>query len=116
MDASHVALAAAVIFTGYQLSRMFLGKVAPERAKELVAAGATLLDVRTPAEHAGGHLDGSVNIPVSDLSRRVGELDRGKPVVVYCASGVRSASAAKVLRASGFAEVFDLGSIARYPR
>jgi phage shock protein E len=116
MDPSNVALVALVALVAWQLSRMLLGKVAPEKAKALVADGATLVDVRTPAEHAGGHIPGSKNIPVQEVARRVDEIgDKAKPVIVYCASGVRSASAAKTLRAAGFAEVHDLGSVGRWP-
>ena len=57
-----------------------------------------------------------VNIPVSELAGRVAELgDKHKPVVVYCASGMRSANAAGILKRAGFAEVHDLGAAARWP-
>lgn len=79
-------------------------------ARTLVAAGATLLDVRTPAEYAGGHLDGAMNVPVDEIEPRMSEIPRGQPVVVYCRSGARSARAASALRAAGY-EVHDLGSI-----
>lgn len=99
----------------WQLSRTMMGKVPPARAHALVEAGAKLVDVRTKAEHAGGHIDGSINIPVSELSSRASELgDKAKPVVVYCASGARSASAKGILRRAGFTDVHDLGSIARW--
>lgn len=71
-------------------------------ARRLVAAGATLLDVRTPEEFSDAHLEGARNIPVSDLGARMGEVPRGRPVVVYCASGARSASATSMLRAAGY--------------
>lgn len=99
----------------WQLSRTMLGKVAPTRARELVQAGAKLVDVRTKAEHDRGHIQGSLHIPVSDLASRTAELgEKSKPVVVYCASGARSASAKSILRRAGFTEVHDLGSIARW--
>ena len=82
------------------------------RARELVAAGATLLDVRTPAEFAGGHLDGALNIPVAELASRQAEVPRGR-VVVYCQSGGRSARAAGLLASAGY-EVFDLGAMANW--
>ncbi|CAN5922998.1 hypothetical protein BH11MYX4_BH11MYX4_54480 [soil metagenome] len=92
-----------------------MGKVSPEKARALVESGARLVDVRTPGEHAAGHIDGSLNVPVQELARRMDELgDRTKPIVVYCASGMRSASAAGTLRRAGFAEVHDLGGIARW--
>ena len=78
------------------------------RARRMVADGAVLLDVRSPAEFASGHVDGALNIPVQELTNRMGEL-RGKPnVVVYCRSGARSASAAAVLQRKGY-DVVDIG-------
>ncbi len=80
----------------------------------LVDEGAVLLDVRTPAEFAAGHLDGAVNVPVDQLERRAGELDRGRPVVVYCRSGARSAAATRTLRSLGFGAVEDLGAMSNW--
>jgi len=81
---------------------------------KLVADGATLLDVRTPGEFANGHLPGAVNIPVSDLSARLNEVPKDKPVVVYCRSGHRSGMAASTLRRSGMKTVVDLGAMSNW--
>jgi rhodanese-related sulfurtransferase len=84
-------------------------------AQRLVAAGARLVDVRSPGEFASGHLPGAVNIPVGEVGRRTGEL--GPPdttVVVYCASGMRSAAAASALRKQGFKAVHNLGGLGRW--
>ncbi len=92
----------------------FIGKTPAIDARKLVAEGALLLDVRSPGEFAAGHLPGALNIPVGDLGRRAGELGaKDRPLVVYCASGMRSASAAGQLRALGFAAVHDLGGMSR---
>lgn len=93
----------------------FGGKVAPAQAKKLVEEGAMLLDVRTQGEFAGGHLPKAVNIPLSELSARIAEVPKDQPVVVYCASGMRSASAKRLLVASGRKAVHDLGGMSRYP-
>ena len=85
------------------------------QAHLLVSAGATLLDVRTPGEFAGGHLDGARNLPVQELARRIGEVGpRDKPVVVYCHSGARALVAAQTLRAAGYREVVNLGPMAAW--
>jgi len=84
------------------------GPVDGAEAQRLVQAGATLLDVRTPGEFAGGHIDGALNLPVSELSGRMGEIPRDQPVVVYCLSGARSSSAAGMLREAGYT-AHDLG-------
>ena len=80
-----------------------------EQAKELVAKGAKLLDVRTPGEFSSGHIEGAINIPVQQLEARLSELDKVQPVVVYCASGARSAAAMRTMKSEGFAQVYDLG-------
>lgn len=76
---------------------------------ELRQRGAVVLDVRTPAEFAQGHPKGARNIPVAQLKARLGELDKDKPVLACCASGMRSGSACGILRKAGFKEVHNLG-------
>ncbi len=79
-------------------------------ARARVAAGARLLDVRTPEEFDAGHIEGAVNLPIDVLPGRIGELGPpSTPIVVYCRSGRRSADAVVRLRAAGFTDVLDLG-------
>lgn len=91
----------------------FVGKIPSAQAHELVSGGALLLDVRSPGEFAGGHLQGAKNIAVGELGRRIAEVPKDKPVVVYCASGMRSASAARMLKRAGI-EAHDLGAMSRW--
>jgi rhodanese-related sulfurtransferase len=84
-------------------------------AHALVAAGATLLDVRTSMEWDGGHLEGAVLIPVGELQARMAEVPRDHPVVVYCASGSRSARAASMLSSAGY-DARDLGEMGNWSR
>lgn len=89
-----------------------VGCTTPEstEAHAAVAAGAKLVDVRTPEEYASGHLDGAVNIPFDEVAGRISEI--GTPdtqVVVYCQSGGRSAVAAQTLHDAGFTKVIDVG-------
>lgn len=59
----------------------------------------TIVDVRTPAEFRGGHVAGSVNIPVGELMHRLSELKELKqPLILCCASGGRSAMASHLLK------------------
>lgn len=80
------------------------------RLPQLKSAGAQLVDVRSLGEYAGGHVPGSLNIPLQELDARAGELDRERWVVVACASGTRSAFAARKLKALGFKKVLNAGS------
>lgn len=61
-----------------------------------------LLDTRTVAEYAQGHIDGFINIPVDELRQRLEELDSAKPVYVICQSGLRSYIASRILTGNGF--------------
>lgn len=90
-------------------------RVSPDEAQQQVGAGAALVDVRTTIEFADGHIDGSINIPVADLRRRMGEIDASRGVVLYCRSGARSARAAGMLRKAGIEGVYDLGPMSAWP-
>ncbi len=83
--------------------------------KQKIDAGATIIDVRTPEEFRDGAYPGAINIPVSDLSRRLAELPKNKPVVLYCASGARSASAARAMKQAGFVDVVNAGGLGDMP-
>jgi len=76
--------------------------ISPVRVQEMVARGeATVVDVRTCAEFAAGHLPGALHIPYTHLRARIGEIGRDRPVVCYCRSGNRSARAAAFLARAG---------------
>jgi glyoxylase-like metal-dependent hydrolase (beta-lactamase superfamily II)/rhodanese-related sulfurtransferase len=68
----------------------------------------TVVDVRSEKEWAAGHIVGSVNIPLNHLHDRTGELEKGRPVVVHCEGGYRSAIAASVLANAGRNDVLDM--------
>jgi glyoxylase-like metal-dependent hydrolase (beta-lactamase superfamily II)/rhodanese-related sulfurtransferase len=68
----------------------------------------TIVDVRSETEHAGGHIAGSVNIPLSHLDERSGEIPTGRPVAVHCEGGYRSAIAASLLQKLGRGDVHDI--------
>ncbi|MCB9653382.1 MAG: rhodanese-like domain-containing protein [Deltaproteobacteria bacterium] len=88
---------------------------AHSEAHRLVEAGAILVDVRTTQEFAAGHIPGAIHIPVHEIERRSNELGaKDKPIVVYCRSGNRSASATRMLKARGFTQIYDLGAMDRW--
>lgn len=70
--------------------------------------GLTLLDVRMELEYKEFHLPGATLLPLPELPDRLGEIDREKPVVVYCRSGMRSAAAARLLAGAGFPRVVNM--------
>ncbi|WP_419886103.1 FAD-dependent oxidoreductase [Paenibacillus sp. B-A-8] len=61
-----------------------------------------LVDVRSEIEHANGHIEGSINIPVDDLRGRLSELDPSKEIWVYCQVGLRGYTASRILQQKGF--------------
>lgn len=71
---------------------------------------AQLIDVRTPGEFAGGHLENAINCDWNgdNFESQIKELDKQKPVFVYCLSGGRSASAASSMRSAGFKTVYEM--------
>lgn len=71
--------------------------------------GATLVDVRSDAEFAGGNAPGTVNIPLPELGRRLNEIPKNVPVVLCCASGTRSGMARLLLKKNGYTQVFNAG-------
>ncbi|MCE9538159.1 MAG: rhodanese-like domain-containing protein [Bacteroidetes bacterium] len=72
--------------------------------------GAVILDVRSNGEYSGGHIKGSINIPVDQLSKNLSKLkDKNKPIITVCASGMRSASAKSILKSNGYTQVHNGG-------
>jgi glyoxylase-like metal-dependent hydrolase (beta-lactamase superfamily II)/rhodanese-related sulfurtransferase len=67
-----------------------------------------VVDVRNIGERAGGHIEGSLHIPLAELPKRMAEIPPHRPVVVHCAGGYRSSVAASLLRAAGRPAVSDL--------
>lgn len=77
-------------------------EISPRDAKQLIDAGAQVLDVRTDAEYEAGHIPAARHIAVADLQRESASLDQDKPVVLYCRSGNRSGPPADAFAASGW--------------
>ncbi|PHR43940.1 MAG: sulfurtransferase [Fluviicola sp.] len=77
--------------------------------KEVVNNGAIIVDVRTKGEFKSGHIEGSLNIPLPELNKKLNKLDKSKTIITCCASGVRSGSAKSILKSSGF-EAYNGGA------
>ena len=80
----------------------------------LIQHGAPVVDVRTSREYQASHVQGSTNVPLDELERRIVEVapDKNAPVFVHCQSGGRSAAATQKLQSMGYKKVVDLGSLA----
>jgi len=85
--------------------------VSVKEFSKLISAGkGTLLDVRTPGEIAKGSIKGSTNLDFFDdnFESKLDQLDKTKPVYVYCAAGGRSSDAMDMMKKKGFVEVYNL--------
>lgn len=77
-------------------------EVSREEAGKMVEDGAQLVDVRAGHEWEMGRIEGATHLPLAELSERVGEIDKDRPVVFYCRGGNRSTMAAEALAAEGY--------------
>lgn len=95
----------------FEAIKKMLGIAPKADFAELVSQGAMILDVRTKGEYAGGHIRGSVNIPLDKLADNLNKLKgKNSPIITCCASGVRSATAKGVLTNRGYTNVHNGGS------
>lgn len=91
------------------------GQISVPAAREYLKNGALVIDVRTPGEFASGHLPKAINLPLEQiettLPRRVPE--KNAVLLLHCQSGMRSGTARRQLKALGYPQVFNLGSLSR---
>lgn len=107
-----VLLSVAVWLT-LQYFKSKLDETEVRQIQQALQQGAIVLDVRTTREFKGGHIDGALNIPIGQLSEKLGGLDRQRTLVVYCRSGHRSTLAAKLLQEKGF-QVLNLKTMGNW--
>ncbi|HEX5713601.1 MAG TPA: rhodanese-like domain-containing protein [Solirubrobacterales bacterium] len=77
-------------------------EISRDEAQKLIDDGAQLVDVRADHEWEAGRIAGATHLPLAELAERTGEIDKERPVVVYCRGGNRSAMAADALSAAGY--------------
>ncbi len=89
--------------------------VSPEVAKQFLQSGSLVIDVRGQDEYASGHLPGTVNIPLGELSGRIASVcpDKNRVILLHCLSGGRSGMAVGTLKSLGYTKAFNLGSYYR---
>ncbi|MDH5633091.1 MAG: rhodanese-like domain-containing protein [Gammaproteobacteria bacterium] len=83
-------------------------------AKQMIAEGAQLVDVRSTSEYMQGCLPGAQSIPLDVIQAAEKMLEKDKPVILYCVSGARSGMAKMALQNFGFGEVYNLGSFRNF--
>ena len=77
---------------------------------QLIKQGAIIIDVRSKGEYAGGHISGSLNIPLDQLNNSLNKLkDKNGTIITCCASGMRSSSAKTLLISKGYTAVYNGG-------
>jgi phage shock protein E len=92
------------------------GLVDGATAQALVKAGVAVVDVRTPAEYAGGHIEGAKLLPFDQIEARAGELGaKDRPILLYCRTGRRTGVARAALLRLGFTAVYDLQGLGNWP-
>lgn len=77
-------------------------EVSREEARKMVAEGAQLVDVRADHEWEAGRIGGATHVPLAQLPERLGDIDKDRPVVLYCRGGNRSSMAAAALADAGY--------------
>ena len=77
-------------------------EVSRDEARKLIEEGAQGVDVRTDHEGEVGRIAGATHLPLDELAQRAGEIDKERPVVLYCRGGNRSTMAAAALADAGY--------------
>ncbi|MBA3866789.1 MAG: rhodanese-like domain-containing protein [Solirubrobacterales bacterium] len=77
-------------------------EVSREQAQQLIEDGAQLIDTRTDHEWEVGRIAGATHLPLAELAERAGEIDKERPVVLYCRGGNRSTMATTALADAGY--------------
>ncbi len=101
-----VAVLAVGLFVMLRSSGAAEGGISPTESAALIKEkkNLQLIDVRTEGEYAAGHLAGSKLIPVQEIEQRLSEIDKKKPVLLYCRTGHRSGNALKILQDHGYTQ------------
>ena len=113
MDWTIVIIAVAVLAGFYLLKRMSF--VSEETARQHLANGALVIDVRSPEEFQSGRVPNAINIPLGELREQLPAQvkDKNQVLLLQCLSGGRSGIAQQQARAMGYANTFNLGSLSR---
>jgi phage shock protein E len=110
----YVGIAALAVLIVFQ--RLRTKKAPASLVLEKVKSGPRIIDVRSPQEFAGPSYPKAKSIPLDTQASRMVDLPKDKSIVLYCASGARSAQAAQMLKKTGFTDVVSAGGLGNMPR
>jgi phage shock protein E len=99
----------------FVIKPLILNDLNAVEVKKKLGEDAVVVDVRTEGEYDSSHLDSALNIPLSDLKVRIGEIvpDKDRTLLLHCRSGSRSFAAKRILKGMGYSSVYNLGSFSR---
>ena len=91
------------------------GVASADQVNSALQKGAKIIDVRSAEEYASGHLEKAVNIPVGELETRISQCvtNKEQPLLLHCASGVRSGHGKRILQKLGYSQVLNVGGYGR---
>lgn len=99
-----------IVFAAYIAYKKYAQYQVLKLVPSLLEQGGQIIDVRTEEEFESSHKEGSINIPLNLLKKRMSELDNTKPIILCCASGSRSAIAKRDFISNGFESVHNAGT------
>ncbi len=114
MSSSTIALI--VIVIAYLLFKLFIMKKLGLKRKDAIIMlqnGGKIIDVRNPDEYNKGHVEGSLNIPHTEILEGIKKypISQDTPLIIYCVSGMRSKAACSTLKLAGFTNVKNAGTL-----
>ena len=113
MNWTTILVIAAVVAVIFLMKKS--GQISAKDALAHLKNGALVIDVRSPGEFNSGHLPNVINIPLDEIATALPKRvkDKNQTLLLHCASGMRSGIAKDTLKSLGYANVFNLGSLAR---
>jgi len=101
-------IVAGILFAVVTPAQAIKKEVDAQQLQKLQSSGAWVVDVRTAYEYSSAHIPGAVNVPIDKLPQAAAGWNKNQAIVVYCATGARSANALAYLSANGFRKLYDL--------
>lgn len=101
---------AVILVALYAAYKIYSTNKVDKQLEQLLQQKHVILDVRTPSEFSGGHIEGAVNIPLSQLRTIEMPMDKDAVIITCCSHGLRSVKAVEVLKARGFVNAHNGGA------